>query len=207
MELVFDEKIRDYVFIPLVFMMFLIGILKRYIGIVMKGGRTDAPKISTEAALTEHQINAKINKSKTLRSSNLFLTKDAFNMRKFTLSAVGAGQLRNITAPEQGDAMEKMMSNPMMNPNMMGGMLKNNLFMTIMTPLQYGLINHFFSGFIIGKVPFPLTQTFRGMLQSGVQVIGLDVKFVSSLSLYFLSFLGFNSIYQMMFEGIIQFFY
>ena len=182
-------------------MMFLIGILRRYITIVMKGGRQEAPKISNDNALTEHKINAGINKSKNLRSSNLFLTKDAFNMRKFALSAVGAGQLRNITPPVQGDAMEKMMSNPMMNPSMMGGMLKNNLFMTIMTPLQYGLIYHFFSGFIIGKVPFPLTQTFRGMLQSGVQVIGLDVKFVSSLSLYFLSFLGFNSIYQMMFEG------
>jgi ER membrane protein complex subunit 3 len=122
-------------------------------------------------------------------------------MRKHTLSSTNEGVLRSVVAPEQGDAMEKMMSNPMMNPNMMGGMLKNNLFMTIMTPLQYGLINHFFSGFIIGKVPFPLTQTFRSMLQSGVSVLGLDVKYVSSLSLYFLSFSGFNSIYQLIFQG------
>jgi hypothetical protein len=135
MELVFDEKIRDYVFIPLVFMMFLIGILRRYITIVMKGGRQEGPKIGNENALTEHKINAVMSKSKNLRSSNLFLTKEAFNMRKFSLSAVGAGQLRNLNPPTQGDAMEKMMSNPMMNPSMMGGMLKNNLFMTIMTPL------------------------------------------------------------------------
>jgi hypothetical protein len=201
MELVFDERIRDYVFIPLVFMMFLIGILRRYIGIVMKGGRQEAPKISNKNALEEHKIKSLMGRSKKLRLANIFLTKNAFNMRKFKLSATGAGELRSVKAPEQGDAMEKMMSNPMMNPNMMGGMLKNNLFMTIMTPLQYGMINYFFSGFIIGKVPFPLTQTFRGMLQSGVSVIGLDVKFVSSLSLYFLSFLGFNSIYQMIFTG------
>lgn len=201
MELVFDERIRDYVFIPLVFVMFLIGIVKRYIGTVMKGGRTEGAKISNKNALEEHKIKMLMGKSKKLRSASVFLTKSAFAMRKFKLSATGAGQLRNVKAPEAGDAMEKMMSNPMMNPNMMGGMLKNNLFMTVMTPLQYGLINYFFSGFIIGKVPFPLTQTFRTMLQSGVSVIGLDVKFVSSLSLYFLSFMGFNSIYQLMFAG------
>ena len=201
MELVFDEKIRDFVFLPLVFIMFLIGIVRRYISIVMKGGRTEIPKVTTENALQELKINQLIGRSRNLRSANVFLTKDAFNMRKHTLSSTNEGVLRTVKAPEQGDAMEKMMSNPMMNPNMMGGMLKNNLFMTIMTPLQYGLINHFFSGFIIGKVPFPLTQTFRSMLQSGVSVIGLDVKYVSSLSLYFLSFSGFNSIYQMIFQG------
>lgn len=135
MELVFDERIRDYVFIPLVFMMFLIGILRRYITTIMKDGRTASAKISTKNALDEHRISALLTKSKNLRVANAFLSKEAFNMRKFTLSATGAGQLRSISAPEQGDAMEKMMSNPMMNPSMMGGMLKNNLFMTIMTPL------------------------------------------------------------------------
>jgi len=64
---------------------------------------------------------------------------------------------------------------------------------------QYWLINQFFSGFVIGKVPFPLTQKFRGMLQNGVSVLGLDVKYVSSLSLYFLSVFGFSPIYQMIF--------
>ena len=201
MELVFDERIRDYVFIPLVFVMFLIGILRRYIGGVMNGGRKEGAKIANENALREHKIKALMGRSKKLRSANVFLTSKAFNMRKYSLSATGAGQLRNVVKPEDGDAMEKMMSNPMMNPDMMGGMLKKNLFQTIMTPLQYGMINYFFSGFIVGKVPFPLTQTFRTMLQSGVKVIGLDVKFVSSLSLYFLSFMGFNSIQQLMFAG------
>ena len=93
-----------------------------------------------------------------------------------------------------------MMNNPMMNPNAMTGMLKNNLFMFIFTPLQYAVISHFFSGFIIGKVPFPLTQKFRGMLQSGVSVVGLDVKYISSLSLYFLTIFGFSSIYKMLFS-------
>jgi hypothetical protein len=51
MELVFDEKIRDFVFLPLVFIMFMIGIVRRYISIVMKGGRADLPKVTNENAL------------------------------------------------------------------------------------------------------------------------------------------------------------
>ena len=37
------------------------------------------------------------------------------------------------------------------------------------------------------------------MLQSGVSVLGLDVKYVSSLSLYFLSIFSFGTIYAMIF--------
>lgn len=203
MQLVFDERIRDYVFIPLLILMFLIGIMRRYIQVMMNTGRKPGMKISNIKAFEENKTKSLMSRSKTIRTSSALISKESFAMRKQNLSAAGSGSLRNVASSSSEDPMDKMMQNPMMNPNMMGGMLKNNLFMTIMTPLQYGLISYFFSGFIIGKVPFPLTQQFRGMLQSGVNVIGLDVKYVSSLSLYFLSFLGYNSIYQMIFTGII----
>lgn len=92
--------------------------------------------------------------------------------------------------------MAALSNNPMSNPEMMTGMLKNNLFMAVATPLQYGLISHFFSGFLIGKMPFPLTQKFRELLQSGVSVVSLDVQWISSISLYFLTIFGFNSLYK-----------
>ena len=80
-----------------------------------------------------------------------------------------------------------------MNPNMMGDMLKGNLSMAVTTMGQYAWVSYFFSGFILAKVPFPLTQGFKTMLQRGVSIENIDVKYISSLSLYFLILMGLNA--------------
>ena len=64
--------------------------------------------------------------------------------------------------------------------------------MMVLFPLQMFGINYFFSGMIVGKVSFPLTQQFRELLQRGIEAENLDVKYISSLSLYFLIYLGIN---------------
>ena len=135
-------------------------------------------------------------KSKKLRATGGLVPHESFSSRKNFLSQPGRGALLQVKAQEAANPMNALGSNPMMNPENMMGMLKNNLFMTIATPLQYGLISHFFSGFLIGKVPFPLTQKFRELLQSGVSVASLNVQYISSISLYFLTLFGFNSLYK-----------
>jgi len=76
------------------------------------------------------------------------------------------------------------------------GMMKGNVAMMVPQTLIMGWINAFFSGFVIMKLPFPLTPQFKAMLQSGVGTRDLDVRWVSSLSWYFLTLFGLQPVYN-----------
>jgi ER membrane protein complex subunit 3 len=98
---------------------------------------------------------------------------------------------------------------------MMDGM-KKQLVMMVPQMVIMGWINFFFQGFVASesfslctkriltdcsfqsvKLPFPLTLGFKSMLQRGVETQDMDVRWVSSLSWYFLNFFGLNGVYRL----------
>ena len=54
---------------------------------------------------------------------------------------------------------------------------------------------------LLVKLPFPLTLGFKSMLQRGIQTQDMDVRWVSSLSWYFLNFFGLNGLYRIILGG------
>ncbi|KAI5296317.1 ER membrane complex subunit 3 [Ascosphaera acerosa] len=81
--------------------------------------------------------------------------------------------------------------NPMADPqgmDQMMGMLKGNMMMMIPQTV--------IMGFVILRLPFPLTIRFKSMLQSGVMTKDLDVRWVSSLSWYFLNLFGLQPVFS-----------
>ena len=86
----------------------------------------------------------------------------------------------------------------MMNPNMMGSMLKGNMVMMVYNIVLFQVTGFFFSGFVNAKMPFPLAQSFRSMLQQGLTLQNLDVGYVSSLSWCFLLLYGLQSVHSLL---------
>lgn len=87
------------------------------------------------------------------------------------------------------------MTNNMMNmqSSMMDGMKGNFMMMATTIPAMMW-INSFFSGFLPAKVPFSLTQKFKSMTQSGINLENLDVSYVSGASFYFLIMFGLGQV-------------
>lgn len=90
-------------------------------------------------------------------------------------------------------------ANPMTDPSAMDGMMgmmKNNMAMMIPNTLIMSWINAFFSGFVIIKLPFPITIKFKSMLQAGVMTKEMDPRWMSSISWYFLCIFGLQSVFN-----------
>lgn len=122
------------------------------------------------------------------------LSTSSFESRKsYLVSAFKSGAF--LKDPENRG---KPPANPMTDPAAMEGMMgmmKGNMAMMIPQTMIMSWINAVFAGFVVLKLPFPLTIRFKSMLQSGVMTPDLDVRWVSSLSWYFLCLFGLNPIF------------
>ncbi len=66
-------------------------------------------------------------------------------------------------------------------------------------------ISHFFRGFVLVKVPFPLTRGFKQMFRRGLyDLTTLDTSYVSSVSWYFLVFFGLRAFFRLAMKDPLQ---
>jgi hypothetical protein len=62
------------------------------------------------------------------------------------------------------------------------------------------VVNFFFTGFVLGKIPFPLSPRFKLMLQRGLDLVSLDVSYFTSLSFYILLLFGLRGVFSLIFR-------
>jgi hypothetical protein len=147
--------------------------------------KQDLPTIKEQRSLLRG-INLRTNANNISPTS--FLARKTYMISAFQSGAF----LKNPEAKGQPPA------NPMSDPAAMDGMMgmmKGQMAMIIPQTLIMGWINAFFSGFVVLRMPFPLTPRFKQMLQSGVATRDLDVRWVSSISLYFICLFGLQSVF------------
>jgi len=81
MEIVLDQRIRDWVFLPLIFVMFMIGIFRFYLA-KYNQYTSPVPKDKSSIKVQENVNNNIIQKSKTLETNFMILSDLAYRMRK-----------------------------------------------------------------------------------------------------------------------------
>lgn len=94
---------------------------------------------------------------------------------------------------EESDAMPDPMA-------MLGPMKGQFAFMAQNMVLMQG-IGYFFSGYVLVKVPIPLTNGFKMMFQRGLDLSTLETSYVSSVSWYFLVMFGLRAFFKLVIDG------
>lgn len=185
-DIMLDPQIRDWVLLPLTLIMVFLGVGRHYAMKLMQTQR-NAEKDTVRS-------QQRLGRSSMLRGNCVYLPRSAFYGRKAYYND-GNG---NGLYVELGKQKMDPSANPMMSdPSMMMDMMKGNMAMIIPNVLMMPAVSYFFSGFLTAKIPFALTPKFKEMLQRGVEVTSLDVSFVSSLSWYFMLFMGLRGVFML----------
>ncbi|KAL1297679.1 hypothetical protein AAFC00_006231 [Neodothiora populina] len=183
-----DPALFYWILLPITVVMVLTGLMRHYLSTLLQS----TPKPQTLPVLRQ---NRALMRGVNLRNNFNQLLPAAFTARRaYMVEAYKEGVF--LAEP---DMRGKPRPNPMTDPAMMEGMMgmmKGNVAMMVPQTLIMGWINAFFAGYVIMKLPFPLTPQFKSMLQSGVGTRDLDVRWVSSLSWYFLTLFGLQPVYN-----------
>ena len=180
--LLLDHNIRDWVVLPMVVLMVLMGLCRHYAQQLLKSNNAVDPM--------ELEHKQKLMRCSRFRNRCQFLPPASFQNRKAYFTAKETG----ILTQKVKKIAPNVMSNPM---SMMDGM-KGQMLYFIPNSVMMGIISYFFHGFVLVKVPFPLTNRFKVMLQRGVDLATLDVSYVSSLSWYFLVMFGLRGLFKIL---------
>ncbi|KAF4602192.1 ER membrane complex subunit 3 [Pleurotus pulmonarius] len=198
-SLYLDPQIRDWVLFPITLVMILVGILRHYVVILLQS----TPQKLSRAALREQRALTRSQILRATSTKSLLPPTYYTSISRHLSQAFESGKYLKDGPPKPGDAPASPL-NPMTDPAAMDGMMagmKTQMVMMVPQMVIMGWINFFFQGFVLIKLPFPLTLGFKSMLQRGIETPEMDVRWVSSLSWYFLNFFGLNGLYRLILGG------
>ncbi|CAA6670836.1 unnamed protein product [Spirodela intermedia] len=168
--------------------MVLIGVLRYFVSKLMRSYQAPDQKVVKDGQV--------ILRAGHLRAGANFIPPRPSTPEEHTLLTRYENGLLHVPKGQAQNAQAQMFS----DPNMAVDMMKKNLSMIIPQTLTFAWVNFFFSGFVAAKIPFPLTQRFRSMLQNGIDLSTVDVSYVSSRSWYFLNLFGLRGLFSLIWE-------
>ncbi|CAH7675973.1 integral membrane protein DUF106-domain-containing protein [Phakopsora pachyrhizi] len=200
-----DPAIRNWVLLPITIVMLLVGILRHYAIQLLNSPTTTSAKPNKDSVEPTTSGLKKLREQRILVRSNLFrLNSNFLNHKRFRsrreslMRVLDSGDYLSDSSVVKVGGEDGTPPNPM-DLNQMDGMmdgLKKQMVMMVPQTVIMGWINTFFFGFVCVKLPFPLPNGFKQMIQRGIETPDMDISWVSSLSWYFLNLFGLNPIYR-----------
>jgi hypothetical protein len=200
-NLVLDPSLKYWALLPISIAMVLFGLVRQQLNVLLSPARR-LP-----------DLDNKYKQAETVRKVALFKTHywnlpvSSIHSRQSQLvEMLTNGSLLPAEAPakpkqkegDDDDDDEQQELPQAVSTDAMMHMVKNQFGNMAAQYVMMGWVNYFFAGFVLMKLPFPLTFKFKQMLQSGVLTADLDVRWVSSISWYFIAMLGLNSVYNLL---------
>ncbi|AMD21568.1 HFL288Wp [Eremothecium sinecaudum] len=189
-ELTLDPRLKFWVLLPISIVMLVVGVFRQQITQLI-GNKV---KTVSRAKVTENHY---ISKAQALLGNGLNLHEESFRVRQEYLANV-LSEGKYLAMKDQSNDVQNILSDPNTMDTMVN-MAVGNFANYIPQTLIMWWVNYFFGGFVLMKLPFPLTIRFKEMLQSGVLSSDLDVRWVSSISWYFISMFGLDPLYNLLF--------
>jgi hypothetical protein len=186
-----SPEIKNWVFIPIMLVMILVGLLRHHATRLLNTiAKPESRQLRETSALF---------RCRNIRENGGLIPYQGFMIRKQYITEAFEAK-KYLKVPD----FEGKQANPMGDPSALSGtmkMMQKNMVMFIPQTLLMSWITFFFSGFVLTKLPFPLTVRFKEMLQRGIDTTDMDVTWVSSLSWYFLNLFGLTSVYTLLLGG------
>ena len=171
MDLTLDPQIVHWVTLPILGIMFVVGLVRILVQQLLAPSRQTPPGVAAGMAALGASRRAALVAPRALASRGaLAMAVGAAGPR---LDGV-ATALEAASKASGGDAA--MVAG---DPSAMTDMLKGSMGQMIPQVVLGGGVSYFFSGFLVGRLPFPLTVGFRGMVQRGLR----DMAGPASLSM------------------------
>lgn len=220
-NILLDSSIRDWVVLPLLILMIEAGLLRHYLSQVLNAAKgRNIPKI-------EHRVkNACFRASKLRTGAASYLSRSKWEARRMYWTdgddgylveelqwieeekereAEGAADDGEGNGDEDGEGGNKKnaknVDDDMPDPMAMMGPLKGQAAFMIQNMVMMQGIGYFFQGYVLLKVPLPLTMGFKMMFQRGLDLTTLETSYVSSVSWYFLVMFGLRAFFKLVIEG------
>lgn len=168
-----DPSLLTWALVPILVITCAVSYGRLLINVLLK-------KDSSKVDVKDLQHKQTLQRAARLRANGTYLSANAIkNREKFFLGPDGKLKTENIqvTPPDPTEALSQMS---------MGGQMA----MMATQMVMYSFVTWAFPGFVLLKLPFPVTEKFRPLLQNGLMVPTLDVSYVTSLSWYFLVTFG-----------------